>query len=70
RDEIVVRSPSDYDWQQDPAPTSMDIGTIWLNNQDSLALLIPSCIVPYEYNNAIINPLHPQFQKLYIPLNH
>lgn len=51
------------DWQQDPAPTStMDIGTTWLTNNDSLALLIPSCIIPYEYN-AIINPLHPQFQK-------
>lgn len=51
------------DWQRDPAPTSiMDIGTAWLNNQDSLALIIPSCIIPYEYN-AIINPLHPQFQK-------
>ncbi|MEY0431245.1 RES family NAD+ phosphorylase [Providencia rettgeri] len=65
-DKYVMKLSLDHlptDWQQDPAPTStMDIGTIWLNNQDSLALLIPSCIVPYEYN-AIINPLHPQFQK-------
>ncbi|HBO21959.1 MULTISPECIES: RES family NAD+ phosphorylase [unclassified Providencia] len=51
------------DWQQDPAPTStIDIGTTWLNNQDSLVLLVPSGIIPYEYN-AIINPNHPQFAK-------
>lgn len=66
-DRYVMKLSLDHlpsDWQQDPAPTStMDIGSTWLNNQDSLVLLIPSCIIPYEYN-AIINPLHPQFQKV------
>jgi RES domain-containing protein len=48
-------------WQQDPAPAStMDVGSGWLENADALALVIPSCIIPYE-NNAILNPRHPAF---------
>ncbi|MBC8653638.1 RES domain-containing protein [Providencia vermicola] len=66
-DRYVMRLSVEHlpdDWQRDPAPTStMDIGTTWLTNQDSLALIVPSCIIPYEYN-AIINPMHPQFQKV------
>ncbi|WP_340610131.1 RES family NAD+ phosphorylase [Xenorhabdus bharatensis] len=51
------------DWRSDPAPTStMDIGSGWLNAAENVALIIPSCIVPYE-NNIIINPNHPKFSK-------
>ncbi|PHM70843.1 RES family NAD+ phosphorylase [Xenorhabdus sp. KJ12.1] len=51
------------DWRSDPAPTStMDIGSDWLNAAENVALIIPSCIVPYE-NNIIINPNHPKFSK-------
>lgn len=50
-------------WRRDPAPIStMDIGTGWLNSQESLALIIPSTIIPAE-NNAILNPLHPRFSS-------
>lgn len=66
-DKYVMKLSLEYlpdDWQQDPAPTStMDIGTTWLTNQDSLVLLVPSCIIPYEYN-AMINPAHPLFPKM------
>ncbi|MBP6121328.1 MULTISPECIES: RES family NAD+ phosphorylase [Providencia] len=65
-DKQVMRLPLEHlpdDWQNDPAPTStMDIGTAWLTDNASVALLIPSCVIPYEYN-AIINPNHPQFTK-------
>ncbi|OAT54622.1 RES family NAD+ phosphorylase [Providencia heimbachae] len=65
-DKQVMRLPLEHlpdDWQSDPAPTStMDIGTAWLTDNASVALLIPSCVIPYEYN-AIINPNHPQFTK-------
>lgn len=51
------------DWQENPAPVStMDPGTSWLQASDALALILPSCIIPYE-NNAILNPLNPAFQQ-------
>lgn len=51
------------DWQENPAPVStMDLGTGWLQANSALALILPSCIIPYE-NNAILNPLHPAFRK-------
>lgn len=51
------------DWQEDPAPMStMDLGTGWLQSSSALALILPSCIIPYE-NNAILNPLHPDFHQ-------
>lgn len=40
----------------------MDLGTGWLQANSALALILPSCIIPYE-NNAILNPLHPAFRK-------
>jgi RES domain-containing protein len=44
------------DWQENPAPVStMDLGTGWLQANSALALILPSCIIPYE-NNAILNP--------------
>ena len=40
----------------------MDLGTGWLQANSALALILPSCIIPYE-NNAILNPLHPAFHS-------
>lgn len=52
------------DWQENPAPVStMDLGTGWLQSRSALALILPSCIIPYE-NNAILNPLHPAFHQV------
>lgn len=45
----------------------MDLGTSWLQASDALALILPSCIIPYE-NNAILNPLNP-FNRLYPPFS-
>ena len=45
-------------WQNYPAPDeTMDIGDRWLESYSSVALLVPSVIVPAEYN-AILNPHH------------
>ena len=50
-------------WQENPMPVStMDLGTGWLQSGSGLALMLPSCIIPYE-NNAILNPLHPAFSE-------
>lgn len=46
-------------WQSEPAPPeTAEIGDQWLNSKQSLALQIPSVIVPRE-NNYLLNPMHP-----------
>lgn len=58
------------DWQENPAPVStMDLGTGWLQANSALALVLPSCIIPYE-NNAILNPLHPEFKRALASVEH
>lgn len=49
------------DWRVDPAPSSTAvIGDSWLASQSSLALAIPSVVVPRE-TNYLLNPWHPDF---------
>lgn len=48
-------------WRDDPAPPeTAAIGDGWLSNRASLALAVPSVIVPREWN-YLINPSHPDF---------
>ena len=52
------------DWAVEPAPASTaEIGDNWLESQSSLALAVPSVVVPRE-TNYLINPQHPHFQAL------
>lgn len=45
-------------WKSYPAPDeTMDIGDSWLESYSSVGLLVPSVIVPQEYN-ALLNPRH------------
>ena len=54
------------DWAQDSAPASTrEIGTRWIQKRESLVLVVPSAVVPIE-KNYLINPLHPDFDKLEI----
>ena len=46
-----------------PRSTSIDAGNAWLAERASALLLVPSIVVPEEYN-VLINPLHPQVSKL------
>ena len=46
-----------------PGSTSIDAGNAWLAQRAAALLLVPSVIVPEEYN-VLINPLHPQASKL------
>jgi len=49
-------------WDSEPAgPASRGAGDQWCNAQGSVALLVPSVIVPVE-QNALINPRHPRFR--------
>ena len=39
------------------------IGDDWLESETTVGLLVPSVIVPSEYN-LLLNPRHPQFDRL------
>ena len=54
------------DWASNPISNSTrEIGTAWFNSGESAVLTVPSVIVPIE-TNYLINPLHPDFEKLQI----
>lgn len=54
------------DWSRYPYPSSTQkIGSQWLNEGSSLILLVPSVAVPAGLENiAVINPRHPEINKL------
>ena len=50
------------DWDAEPATAaSRAVGDRWITSARSVALLVPSVVVPVE-NNALVNPRHPQFR--------
>ena len=53
-------------WRADPAPPSLRaIGDEWAQARPSVALRVPSTLVPAEYN-LLLNPLHSDFKRLKI----
>lgn len=66
-EEWLMQLPEDVlpaDWRTEPAPPSTaEIGDDWLEGQSSLALALPSVVVPREMN-YLVNPDHPDFQAL------
>jgi RES domain-containing protein len=52
--------PTDWDAIPPEAPAQA-IGTQWAKSRQSLALKVPSTIVPEE-SNYLINPFHPDFR--------
>ena len=51
-------------WRDDPAPDeTRQIGDQWLASRSSVGLLIPSTVVPQEYN-ALLNPQHPEYEQI------
>jgi RES domain-containing protein len=63
RKELDVESLPD-DWRTRPELTR-SLGDAWLKGMDSVALLVPSAIVPYTVN-VLLNPLHPDSTQLRI----
>jgi RES domain-containing protein len=52
------------DWNAPVHSTStQDTGTQWALSDGSVALIVPSAIVPDE-DNVLINPLHPDFSRI------
>ncbi len=55
-------------WYLSSSKSSLQaLGDEWLDSSRTSILAVPSAIVPQEYN-YIINPLHPQFDRLVIDL--
>lgn len=46
-------------------PITQNIGSNWLQNQDTAVLKVPSAIIELEYN-YLFNPAHTDFQKIKI----
>ena len=59
---VETLRPVPKTWAAEPiAPEGPAAGDRWIREQRSVALLVPSVIVPMEMN-ALINPRHPKFQ--------
>ena len=68
--EFLVDSPAMTDlpegWNQIPyGHASQDFGDDWLSSNKSLALKIPSVVIPIEYN-YVLNPNHPDYRNIRI----
>jgi len=51
-------------WRAEPPPgATMAIGDRWAKEAAAAVLKAPSVIVPEEFN-YVLNPLHPQFEKI------
>ncbi len=67
--ELVESLPPDQyprKWQHRPiSPETKAIGDRWIHQRRSLILKVPSVVVPEEFN-YLINPAHPDFDKIEI----
>lgn len=61
RAEELRASELPHDWRDTSARAQIaDIGTRWVQSGRSVALRVPSVIVPHEWN-VLLNPAHPDF---------
>lgn len=64
--ESVSTSALPENWRDPDPPTALrDIGEYWLRRAQTACLRVPSAIVPEE-SNYLLNPAHPDFDKLTI----
>lgn len=51
-------------WAESPSPPALrDMGDDWIKSGSSLALRVPSAVIPIEFN-LLLNPAHPDFAGL------
>ena len=59
--EIVTPKKLPNSWKQDnPTGAAQEFGTIWALSTRSLALCVPSVVVPHDFN-YLLNPTHADF---------
>jgi RES domain-containing protein len=62
--EIVEPGDLDPTWKSEPpGSTTVALGDAWLDGKTAPFLLVPSVIVPEEWN-VLINPAHPAVAKI------
>lgn len=62
--EVVAAEALPSQWNQfPPGQETQRMGDAWLRGQTTLALSVPSAIVPYE-RNYLLNPAHPAFKDV------
>ena len=62
----LIEKPARYpeNWQQSPRPRAVqEFGTAWAHALRSVALRVPSAVVPGEFN-YLLNPAHPDFKHV------
>jgi RES domain-containing protein len=68
-DALVMRlSQADLptDWRRDePSASTQDLGSAWQLRGDSVALLVPSVLIPQEYC-VLLNPEHPETRRVMV----
>lgn len=64
RVDTLRREELPKNWREAPAPASVrQIGDQWIELEASLALRVPSAVVPAE-TNLLINPAHLAFEEI------
>lgn len=64
--QFLERSILPIDWERYPSPAKLkNMGTKWAQETASLVLAVPSAVMASELN-YLINPNHPDFDKLTI----
>ena len=54
------------EWDEHPPPSrSQEMGDQWAAQEESVALRVPSVVVPYSFN-YLLNPAHPSFEEIEI----
>ena len=62
--EIIQPADLDPTWVAEPlGSTTVNFGDNWLAGASAPILMVPSVIVPEEYN-VLINPMHPRAKRL------
>lgn len=62
--ETLAESSLPADWRDPAARHALRArGTAWLARKRSVALLVPSAVMPFE-NNVLLDPQHPDFYRI------
>lgn len=63
---IVDLAPLPIGWDALPYRSNVQaVGDAWIATRSSLALRVPSAIIPDEFN-VLVNPAHPDFSRIVI----
>ena len=63
---ILAETDLPRDWKSDPPPVRLRaIGDAWATSLASVALRVPSSVIPAEFN-YLLNPKHKDFDKIEI----